>query len=325
MTTDTDTDETTADASDEKSPDPSEVSEAGPAVAKSVGRPADAWSPDVVPAPLEPLMRRADALDDETFRRIVAAHHETDHDLVPPLIDMVRSSYLWDDQAPGNGFAPIEAARLLAAIGDDRAIVPLYHVLAATDPETLLDTAVTEALQAFGERAINPGIRVLKQLGEDFREDLACVIAGIDTDRDVAFQVLVKHFVQNPHLGAINLAEFGDPRGIDAIEPVLERYMVAAVDDPDEADVILDLVDAFEELGGELSPAHQADIEDLREQRNWGKNLIEDIKQGNDSPDHDHPDTHVNERDVGRNDPCWCGSGRKYKHCHLDEDRRRDS
>jgi SEC-C motif len=24
---------------------------------------------------------------------------------------------------------------------------------------------------------------------------------------------------------------------------------------------------------------------------------------------------------LGRNDPCWCGSGRKYKHCHLDADR----
>ena len=22
------------------------------------------------------------------------------------------------------------------------------------------------------------------------------------------------------------------------------------------------------------------------------------------------------ERDVGRNDPCWCGSGKKYKKCH---------
>ncbi len=22
----------------------------------------------------------------------------------------------------------------------------------------------------------------------------------------------------------------------------------------------------------------------------------------------------------GRNDPCWCGSGRKYKKCHLVED-----
>jgi preprotein translocase subunit SecA len=24
---------------------------------------------------------------------------------------------------------------------------------------------------------------------------------------------------------------------------------------------------------------------------------------------------------VGRNDPCPCGSGKKYKHCHLRQDR----
>ena len=23
---------------------------------------------------------------------------------------------------------------------------------------------------------------------------------------------------------------------------------------------------------------------------------------------------------LGRNDPCWCGSGKKYKLCHLDDD-----
>lgn len=27
--------------------------------------------------------------------------------------------------------------------------------------------------------------------------------------------------------------------------------------------------------------------------------------------------------DIGRNDPCRCGSGKKYKHCHMAEDRRR--
>src|SRR3954447_2518566 len=27
---------------------------------------------------------------------------------------------------------------------------------------------------------------------------------------------------------------------------------------------------------------------------------------------------------LGRNDPCHCGSGKKYKRCHLDLDRRRD-
>jgi uncharacterized protein YecA (UPF0149 family) len=25
----------------------------------------------------------------------------------------------------------------------------------------------------------------------------------------------------------------------------------------------------------------------------------------------------------GRNEPCWCGSGEKYKRCHLDDDRRK--
>jgi preprotein translocase subunit SecA len=24
--------------------------------------------------------------------------------------------------------------------------------------------------------------------------------------------------------------------------------------------------------------------------------------------------------EIGRNDPCWCGSGRKYKHCHMRDD-----
>ncbi len=27
-------------------------------------------------------------------------------------------------------------------------------------------------------------------------------------------------------------------------------------------------------------------------------------------------------RKIGRNEPCWCGSGKKYKHCHFEEDRR---
>jgi hypothetical protein len=26
-------------------------------------------------------------------------------------------------------------------------------------------------------------------------------------------------------------------------------------------------------------------------------------------------------RKLGRNDPCWCGSGKKYKYCHLRSDR----
>jgi uncharacterized protein YecA (UPF0149 family) len=28
---------------------------------------------------------------------------------------------------------------------------------------------------------------------------------------------------------------------------------------------------------------------------------------------------------VGRNDPCPCGSGKKYKKCHMMEDQQRDA
>ena len=26
------------------------------------------------------------------------------------------------------------------------------------------------------------------------------------------------------------------------------------------------------------------------------------------------------DREVSRNEPCWCGSGEKYKRCHMEKD-----
>ena len=34
-------------------------------------------------------------------------------------------------------------------------------------------------------------------------------------------------------------------------------------------------------------------------------------------------DDQTGERDLGRNEPCWCGSGKKYKRCHLFEDEKK--
>jgi hypothetical protein len=34
------------------------------------------------------------------------------------------------------------------------------------------------------------------------------------------------------------------------------------------------------------------------------------------------PEVPARKRDIGRNDPCWCGSGKKYKKCHRDADER---
>ena len=32
----------------------------------------------------------------------------------------------------------------------------------------------------------------------------------------------------------------------------------------------------------------------------------------------------MSEKKLGRNDPCWCGSQKKYKHCHMDFDEKID-
>jgi uncharacterized protein YecA (UPF0149 family) len=37
-----------------------------------------------------------------------------------------------------------------------------------------------------------------------------------------------------------------------------------------------------------------------------------------------HPETYIRaEPKIGRNDPCLCGSGKKYKKCCLDKDEAR--
>jgi uncharacterized protein YecA (UPF0149 family) len=34
-------------------------------------------------------------------------------------------------------------------------------------------------------------------------------------------------------------------------------------------------------------------------------------------------DSNMRAKDLGRNDLCWCGSGNKYKKCHLADDEKK--
>jgi len=75
---------------------------------------------------------------------------------------------------------------------------------------------------------------------------------------------------------------------------------------------------AIEELGGELSAEQQQKVEKVRqgrmrlfERRTLAPSPYIQQNYRGDAP-----------AKLGRNDPCWCGSGKKYKKCHLDEDQR---
>ncbi len=55
-------------------------------------------------------------------------------------------------------------------------------------------------------------------------------------------------------------------------------------------------------------------IQEMEAQNGPGKNM--NVPDRDDKPEtvrRDHPK-------IGRNDPCWCGSGKKYKNCHMKQD-----
>lgn len=264
------------------------------------------------------LFEEGEHLSDATYERLADLGERA----VPRLVEIVTNTDFWDEAAPGDGWAPIYAARLLGEIGDARALEGMYEALGDCEPEAMLDPELTRAIQQFGEEAIEPGIEVLERRGTSFRPDLACVFADLGVRDRRAFQVILQNFVEDPYLGAENLAVYGDPEGLDALEPMLERYLQGGLQNPDDVEEAVQVADAIEALGGELSDQQRAQINELRGAESRAREIIEKAKAG-ELGDHHHPDTYVRQHDLGRNDPCWCGSGEKYKHCHWREDRRR--
>ncbi len=243
---------------------------------------------------------------------------EAGSEVVDDLTTILEDRALWDDEAPGEGWAPIHAAELLGEIGDPDALPALYRVLRIIDPDAVLDDAIEDSIVAFGEDAIKPGRAALKSWNDVFLIDLAHVFARLDIRKKSVFQVLLKFFIKDPEHGAPLLGAYGDPAGRDAIEVVLDRYVIAASEDADQADTIVALADAYEALGGKLTGDAKKTARAIRKKKKHVQDIIDRAKRGDDPSIGE--DTFVSDRDIGRNDPCWCGSGRKYKRCHLAED-----
>ncbi|MCP4199617.1 MAG: hypothetical protein GY762_20930 [Proteobacteria bacterium] len=94
----------------------------------------------------------------------------------------------------------------------------------------------------------------------------------------------------------------------------------------DRMDALERLADLYEEWEiPEKQAEIEAEMDAIREQHS--KRFIEGNKQDLDFILTDKPavappsDPAKTSAKLGRNDPCWCGSGKKYKHCHLQANR----
>ena len=146
------------------------------------------------------------------------------------------------------------------------------------------------------------------------------ILAGLGHQSEELYEILVSFLRTNTEQGAQALAEYGDPRALPLLNKAYDELEVPREDDESlwGDQPIIEVAQAIEDLGGGLTVAQQDKLDRVRNRRREKASLMRaymDRARGERSPAE-------KVRRPGRNDPCWCGSGRKYKKCHLDLDRR---
>ncbi len=247
--------------------------------------------------------------------------------MVPALIALVEDA-LADDQTD-LGWAPLHAVDLLGALGDARALPVLLRCL---DLEDALDLRVEQAeaaLRTLGARALEDCVAAYAASPRDaFRDRLAGVMSQWGLHDERLYAVLLDTLQRTPELGANYLVDYGDARALDVLAQTFEALPIRAGDNPLANHVFIELRCAIEELGGHLTAAQQrkfaqADAARRRfvAQLPWDLDAS-DVPARRTTPvaraatGPQHPRT-TGKPKLGRNAPCWCGSGTKYKKCHL--------
>ena len=236
-----------------------------------------------------------DDLDDQVADRIVGLGDRA----VVPLIRRIEASLETDDES----WAPVHAARLLGRIGDPRAIEPLIAAVDATEAVDMLHDAAVLALPKLGAPVVEPVLARAQALEPDDIEIFAWadVLARSRVRDERIFALLGDILPFFPDLTAGCFADYGDPRALPILHEVLEAYVL--VGNVEEDRVVVDLADAIDSLGGELTGPEIRKCDAFHALRREA---------------HGHPA--VKPERPGRNAPCWCGSGKKYKKCHLRAD-----
>ncbi len=213
---------------------------------------------------------------------------------IPVLIELAEDQDLWEEDSPGEGWVPIHAVELLGKLKAREAVPTLIDIIADSDPSEIIRNQAMFALEAIGAPATPAVLDTIRySRNRELKADLAPILGKIGRGRADTFDTLVKLYKELqwdefrifPIMG---MADLGDRRAI----PILEQALTdPTLPEMDRREVIA----ALQDLGArpKTHPPHSPTT---------------------------LPPVQARPAKLGRNDPCWCGSGKKYKHCHLASD-----
>lgn len=267
---------------------------------------------------------------------------------VPLLCEIVASEDWWAETEAPRSWAVIHAMHLLGGIGDPSAADALLEPMRRDEDSDFLCDGMMAIIARLGPGAFEPATEFVRDpshsyvyrwviyqglvgtaklfpevaervivLGreivtraltagtEQCPEGIACLLAGFQREED---RPLLKR-LQDEH--AIDGYEIYGPEGIDE----------AFIKGHDEHDLACATADPM----AHFSKARLAQLKDVQEEDGSSLTSSEDEgwdEEGWDGEDDDpdwaddlSPTDTIHATRIGRNDPCPCGSGRKYKKC----------
>lgn len=174
--------------------------------------------------------------------------------VLPALVEILEDEDLAQSDAPGGGYAPIHAARMLRDLEAGQAIEPMFRALARCDPLDSLYSALVEALESFGHPVLEPALAAHAAAeSEDQRTAVACVLSGLDVRDDRILPILLRALEEKVELGAGLLAEYGDPAALPHLSAALDACEVDPRGGLLANQDVVELEAAIEDLGGSLS------------------------------------------------------------------------
>jgi hypothetical protein len=236
---------------------------------------------------------------------------------VPPLLAVLADEGLQYEDARGGGWAPVHAARILGELHAAAPVEPLMRWLGA--PGEALAQAVPLALARIGEPALEPLIA--------YANDEAHALPA----RAGALEALARMTGPTPALRdrVVDILR-GIVRGEDKHEAEFRAFAVAGLCDLADARAWDDIHDAYRHgrIASRLITVDEARERIMTPGGDWKiREAAQSIVAQYEQTAHDAGPRAVRRRPagkalgpefvgVGRNDPCPCGSGKKFKKCH---------